>query len=183
MKPKQTRPRLLVIDSDVVATATGNENPRSIICLQTLNMVQQMRHRVLLTPSIKTEWDNRLPRIAARWLTQMKSRRLIEWRDEEPDCGVAGALQRLDVTDDILTIMLKDKHLLEAALTADYTVLSMDETAYYHFYAATATIKQIRLVMWANPERTADETINWLANGARPEKVRRIGQRPRRGMI
>lgn len=182
MKSKQVRARLLVIDSDVLATATGNENPRSKICLETMMTVQQMRHRVLRTPTIATEWNNRLPKFAALWLKQMKSRGLLEDLAEEPDCGIAGALEKLGVAADILTIMLKDKHLLEAALIADRTVLSMDETAYYHFYDAAKSVSQIRPIMWANPERAADACVAWLMAGARPDIARRVGRRPRRGM-
>jgi len=183
MKRKEIRPRLLVIDSDVVATATGNENPRSIICLLTLNTVLQSGHQVLLTPAIATEWNNRFPKFAALWLKQLKSRRQLVERIDEPDCGIAGALQKLGVTAEILVIMLKDRHLLEAALIADQTVFSMDETAYYHFYDAARSISLIRPIMWANPERATDACVDWLTTGARPAKNRRIGIRPRRGMI
>lgn len=183
MKAKKVHSRLLVIDSDVVATATGNENPRSIICLLTLNTVLVIGHKVLLTPAIATEWNNRFPKFAGRWLVQMKSRSLLVEVEDEPDKGVAGALRKLAAHPDVLAIMLKDKHLLEAALVAHQTVLSMDETAYYHFYDAVGTISQIRQVMWVNPERAADECVEWLIRGARPETNRRIGIRPRRGTV
>ena len=183
MKAKKVRPRVLVIDSDVVATATGNENPRSMSCLLTLNTVLQVGHKVLLTPAIATEWNNRFPKFAGRWLVQMKSRGSLVEVDDEPDTGIAGALRKLPVHPDILAIMLKDKHLLEAALLAHQTVLSMDETAYYHFYAAANAISQIRPVMWTNPERAVDDCVTWLISGARPETNRRIGIRPRRGTV
>lgn len=183
MKAKQVRTRLLVVDSDVIAAATGNENPRSKICLLTLTTIQQMRHRVLLTPEINREWNNRFPRFAALWLKQMKSRGLLELWEEEPESGISGALQKLGVTSDILTIMLKDKHLLEAAKVGDQTILSMDETAYYHFFAASASISQLRRLMWVSPERISDTCVAWLQAGAKPETKRCIGIRPRRGTL
>lgn len=172
--------RRLVVDADIVAAATAHVNPRSVQCTTLLATILATRHVVTLPPFLREEWERRFPRASHIWLTAMYARRLVHEPELNPNRGVAGALARLPFHPDIVAIVVKDAHLLEAALATDRIVLSMDETAYYHFCDAAATLSQIRPVMWANPERAADDCITWLTTGAKPETKRRIGRRPRK---
>lgn len=71
--------------------------------------------------------------------------------------------------------MLKDFHLLGAALETDQIIISLDETIRGLFKGASQQVGEIRNIIWVNPDRTAVEhPIPWLQNGAPPEPHRRL---------
>lgn len=176
---KQRTPRgyQLIIDADIVHSASGKENDLAIRCREVLDTVLDEGHELIRTPRMKEEWDNHLSRYSANWLRLMQSRRKLLDLDEA-DTGLIGALSNLPVLPAEHAIMVKDCHLLEAALGSDKRVISKDEAAYFHFYQASATISQLRKIMWASPMRPKDECEAWLAAGAKPEAKRRVGRRP-----
>ncbi|MDO7877711.1 hypothetical protein Q5H93_23445 [Hymenobacter sp. ASUV-10] len=171
----------MVIDADVLQSASARSgDAKAVACREALEAIRQVRHFVVQTPLLEEEWDNHASEYSLDWLVQMESRRRVVHTVEEPRTGLDGALRKLPVTPEVLAIMLKDCHLLEAALAADHVVISKDEKAYAHFYHASASISQIRPVMWASPMRVADECTGWLLAGAKPETKRRVGKRPHR---
>lgn len=169
----------VIIDADIMHAASGKENDLSTRCREVLDNVLEEGHSLLRTPSMKTEWDNHASRYSLNWLRLMQSRRRL-LDIEEAETGVAGALNNLAVLPAELRIMLKDCHLLEAALAGDKRIISKDEAAYFHFYQASGSISQLRKIMWASPARPKDECAEWLAAGAKPEAKRKIGRRPHR---
>jgi hypothetical protein len=75
----------------------------------------------------------------------------------------------------VVAAMLKDIHLIEAALAADKIVLSLDERVRGFFSDASRTIEELRQIHWANPEDQRERVLHWLQNGAKPEKSRLLG--------
>jgi hypothetical protein len=74
----------------------------------------------------------------------------------------------------------KDFHLVEAAIATDRTVVSLDEIVRRLLKAAAASVAGIKKVVWVNPDRTAEQAINWLVAGAKPESERMLGHRESR---
>jgi len=86
----------------------------------------------------------------------------------------ATATQEIDIN-----AMLKDFHLLGAALATDKTIISLDETVRELFARATQQVGEIRGIIWVNPDRTTEEQpIAWLRNGAPPEAHRQLSAYP-----
>ncbi len=71
--------------------------------------------------------------------------------------------------------MLKDVHLLEAALAADCVVVSLDDTALRLFRQAAQEIRNLRKITWANPVTDPQAVEDWLKQGAKPVKEWRLG--------
>ena len=71
--------------------------------------------------------------------------------------------------------MLKDVHLIEAALATDSTVIALDEIVRALFGAACQTIGQMKSIVWINPDKPEEQILLWLENGAEPEKSRQLG--------
>ncbi|MGI4763159.1 MAG: hypothetical protein ACRYF0_20770 [Janthinobacterium lividum] len=169
----------IVIDADIMQSASGNENDLSTRCREILDNVLEEGHSLVRTPSMKVEWDKHASRYSLNWLRLMQSRRRLLDIDES-ETGLAGALKNLPVLPAEQRIMLKDCHLLEAALAGEKRIVSKDEAAYFHFYHASASLSQLRKIMWASPVRIKDKCAEWLASGAKPETKRKIGRRPHR---
>ena len=178
-KTTQPRTRQFIVDADIMRAVSQNGKELATQCLDVLDTILQAGHEVIRTPAIEAEWDKHASDYALRWIVRMQSRRrLIDTASIAT--GLAGALANLPVPAAEQKIMLKDCHLLEAALASDQRIISKDEAAYYHFYHASVTISQLRTIMWASPVREADACAEWLAAGAKPQTRRKIGRRPHR---
>lgn len=70
--------------------------------------------------------------------------------------------------------MFKDILLIEAALATDQTIISLDETVRQLFANLAPEIRDLRTIVWANPE--LEDLRTWLAEGASPERARMLGE-------
>ena len=164
----------LVIDTDV-AQASGDEDataPRAINCRDFLKAVRSQNHRIVMTREINSEWKNHQSRFALEWRVSMDARRRVDRIDtpayEELRDKVAGTTTDADEIEN----MEKDFHLLQAALAADQTVISLDETIRRLFGRASQQVGEIRGIIWVNPDKAEEQPIAWLQNGALPESRR-----------
>ena len=167
----------LVIDADV-ARASGSEtaiHPRAEHCRDFLNTVLSLSHRLVMTEKINNEWKNHQSRFARRWRVSMDARKRIE-RINPPEYAELQTKVTTTTNDaDEIEAMEKDFHLLQAALTTDQTIISLDETVRGLFKRASQSVGEIRDIIWINPDRTVEEhPIAWLQNGAVPEAYRRL---------
>jgi len=71
--------------------------------------------------------------------------------------------------------MLKDMHLIEAAKATDHTIVSLDEIVRALFINAARSVTELRIVIWANPDKTEEGCLAWLEAGAKVEKKRQLG--------
>lgn len=69
--------------------------------------------------------------------------------------------------------VLKDLHLIEAAIATDSVVVSLDDRAHTDFRVeATANIT------WVNAVTEGGHAVYWLKKGAKPVKRWKLGYRP-----
>lgn len=73
-------------------------------------------------------------------------------------------------------ILMKDIHLIEAALSSDRVVISLDEKARSLFREAAAGIKILADVVWVNPDGAEDHCLSWLKAGAWPDVNLQLGK-------
>lgn len=71
---------------------------------------------------------------------------------------------RPELTDAERESLLKDVHLIEAALAADKIVVSLDDEA-----RALFDVGELGTVLWINPVRYYPDCLTWLAEGAEPD--------------
>lgn len=167
----------LVIDTDV-AQASGSEeaiHPRAKHCRDFLQEVLSLAHSVVMTPEISNEWKRHSSGFARRWRVSMDARkkvcRINPPADKELHDKIKQTATNLEEGED----MQKDFHLLDAALTTDQTIISLDETIRRLFAHATQHAGEIRDIVWVNPEyNEEEEPLDWLKNGAPPEDHRKL---------
>jgi hypothetical protein len=94
--------------------------------------------------------------------------------DLDPDAVLRKQIADTATDDESREAMLKDCRLLEAALTTDRSVVSLDETARHLFVNAARSVPQIRRLVWVNPTVPAERAENWLERGARPDEHRHL---------
>ena len=105
----------------------------------------------------------------------MFARKLVCKVDAPANDQVHRNRERYALSENKRDAMLKDTHLIEAALQADKIVISMDETVRYCFGEVAHQIQPLKLIVWANPCISEEAVIDWLQRGAPLEKERLLG--------
>jgi len=124
--------------------------------------------------AIKAEWDKHQSRFAERWLgTMMKLKKLRPVKDERCD-DLRRAMAEHSQDQHVVAIMAKDAHLVEAALSIDMRIASLDEAARGHFGRLAASFNPLRRVVWVNPSLENELATEWLQLGAPAERCRRL---------
>lgn len=169
--------RRLVIDASVARSAGGEEAtfPQSRYCRDFLKSVRERSHRLVMTQEIADEWDRHQSNFAKRWRVSMKQKRKVEELDNTQNSDLSGKVERVAANEGTRKAMLKDLHLIEAALASDRTVISLDEKARKPFAEASGSVGELKKVVWVNPAQEKEEAISWLQNGAKAEKKRQLG--------
>ena len=166
----------LVIDADV-ARASGSEtatHPRAEHCRDFLSAILSLSYRIVMTEKISNEWKNHRSRFARRWRVSMDARKKIDRINPPEYAELRDKVTNTASDEDEIEVMQKDFHLLQAALATDHTIVSLDETVRGLFAHASQQVGEIRNIIWVNPDRSAEEPITWLQNGAPPEGHRQL---------
>ena len=169
--------RDLIVDASVARAAGGEEAtyPTSKNCRDFLRAFLGSPHRTVMSPPINEEWNKHQSSFARTWLVSIIARKRV--RRIAPS-------ERQDLREHLLSVaahqkacdaMLKDVHLLEAALVTDKTVIALDEVVRGLFRGTTQTIGELRPIIWINPDKAEEEPILWLEEGAEAEKRRMLG--------
>lgn len=171
--------RRLVIDASIARAAGGIEAtfPTSKHCRDFLKATLTICHRMVMTPEIEDEWKAHQSKFARKWRRYMEGKKKICRPTNTVNEELRTKLARISVSRTAEAAMLKDIHLIEAALATDKIVVSLDETVRNFFNASAASLGDLKNVLWLNPDKEEEESIAWLENGAKPEKNRRIGFR------
>lgn len=174
----RTYSKRLVIDATVAKASGGPSafHPVSARCRDLLMAVLDVCHRIVMNKEIVREWDEHESGFAKRWRSWMARKDKVAHADARPDKELRSAVERSGHSDRAREVMLKDIHLIEAALTADLSVISLDEDARDCFgrLALAEATSPLGKVLWVNPSREEENVLAWLKQGARPEKHRRL---------
>src|SRR5262249_5403641 len=125
------RPIRLVIDASIAG-------PGSQLCRDFLHSVLSSEYHIVLTGELTLEWKRHETKYSRTWRKSMTAQRRVVWLQDAPNLTLRKQMSTPD--------MLKDAHLLEAALTTDKRIASNDERARRDFRG----IPLVRLVLWIN---------------------------------
>jgi len=169
--------KCLVIDTDIASAATDRVtiDPRTEDCRKLLEAITDTKHRVVRTEAIRREWDKHQSLFTRRWLSSMFARKLVCKVDAPANDQLHRDIERYALSEKKRDAMLKDTHLIEAALQADKIVISMDETVRHCFGEIARQIRPLESIAWGNPCISDEMVIDWLQRGAPLEKERLLG--------
>jgi hypothetical protein len=175
MSKKRTRTCCLVIDASVAHPA-GTQHPTGPECSDFLTSVRSVCHRMAWSKNIKAEWDKHQSIFALQWLvTMMNLKKLREIKDEELT-ELREAIKTHSSDPNVAPIMLKDVHLVEAALATDARVASLDDNARGHFSRLATAFDSLRPIIWVNPTISEEKAVKWLEAGAPIQRRRQLIQ-------
>jgi len=140
-----------------------------------LQETRALRHSAVITAPLREEWRSHQSTYASAWLADMQARRLVDNRVEPASRDLRDQLTQAAPSHGERELMLKDAHLIEAALATDHTIAALDDRARDHFARTSATVPLLRSVAWVNPNREEESPLIWLRRGARAERGRLLG--------
>jgi hypothetical protein len=74
----------------------------------------------------------------------------------------------------VVEIMIKDAHLIEAAIATDRLIASLDRNARGHFRRLAAALNPLRRIVWVDPSIEKERAVDWLEKGAPDQSHRRL---------
>jgi len=161
MSKRRTKTCCLVIDASIAHAAGTLEssNPTGMRCRDFLIAVRGVCHRMAWSEAVKAEWDEHQSRFAAEWLVTMMNLKKLRPVKEDLSEHLREAIENHSADQNVVAIMLKDAHLIEAALATDLRIAAHDEAARGHFRRLAATLESIRRVIWVNPVGDDEDAI------------------------
>jgi hypothetical protein len=167
----------LVVDTDIASSASGElvHDTRPKQCRDFLIAIKDNKHSIVMTEAIREEWQKHQSRFTGTWIRSMYARRLVSYIDVSADPELRQKVELAVASQKKRMVMLKDVHLVEAALQAHKIVTSLDETVRQCFHEAASTITILKHITWVNPCKDEETAIEWLEHGAEREKERCLG--------
>jgi hypothetical protein len=134
---------------------------------------------MVLSREIKNEWDRHQSGFARRWRVSMVARKRVVFIQPERKEIVRTKIQRRIKNTNPRNAVLKDFHLIEAALDTDEVVSSLDlEAKELLKKLAQDGLAEIVGIAWVNPARSEEGAIEWLKDGAELDPDRLLGAAP-----
>jgi hypothetical protein len=124
--------------------------------------------------AIVVEWSKHTRYFAAQWLVSMRNLRKLRPVQGETIQDLREAIQQHSKNRSVIERMLKDVHLVEAALATDLRIASGDDNARGHFSRLAASFVPLQSILWVNPITEGEQAIKWLEQGAPDKRARRL---------
>lgn len=93
---------------------------------------------------------------------------------EDQLSGLEERFSRSTADSSLLAIMIKDRHLLEAALSADERVLSNDDRVRHQLRDHIESLPELQTIHWVNPCSQEESAVEWLEQGAPDDRARQL---------
>lgn len=177
----------LVLDTSIAHSASETDHPISMQCRQIIAVIlENPNYRLVMTPKMQAEWqpdlndpNNRRKIWRLRRFAELQARdKFIFYNDNEIEDSV---LRALVIQDDHKnqrtnpnTQLIKDVHLVEAALFTDRIVISKDSHARRDFKKLILYFERLKWIVWVDGIQDTD-CLQWLDQGALSDERRMLG--------
>lgn len=155
-----------MVDASVASAAGQTLHPSSFRSREFIVEVLKISHRIVMTAALAAEWDKHQSLFALRWRAEMRSQvKIVDIVDVE----------NADVRSQVVVspAVMKDLHLVEAALATDRIVVSLDDRA-----RAELNVDATKDVVWVNAVAGGGHAVYWLRAGAKSLTEWKLGHRP-----
>lgn len=154
----------LVIDASVARASGGEEaiHPTAMVTRNFLQAVLTICHKTVMTPAIRAEWDKHQSGFARKWRRSMVARKKLVRLNVEERPDLRQRVELGNISQGEKDAMLKDCHLIEAAINTDRRIISLDDAARKLFVELSLSVTDIQDVLWVNPALDERQVMAWL---------------------
>lgn len=160
--------KFVVIDTSVARACGGLDavHPTSKNCRDFLLAFRAGGNTLAFSEDLRCEWREHKSTFARTWLVSMNARRNVEKLSLAPHVHLRNRIL-LDTPEPAAKReVLKDFHLIEAALETDRVVVSLEKVSLAFFHrAARNRAAELRQVMWRDPCVEPTDVQTWAAEG------------------
>ena len=161
----------VVVDADVLRAAGSTEHPTSRLARQALEAIRSGNHRLVLCRPLQQEYQRHASLFAERWRANMVARKQLQRWDHVEDSALRKLL--VDALPDDAPgqhkAVLKDVHLLEAAVATGQRIVSKDAKAKALFQKACPNLKKHGRLLWGDLTEQPEGTIEWIKQGCKDD--------------
>jgi hypothetical protein len=153
----------LVVDASILRAAgsEGATHPHAANARQVLTAILTICHKVVMSSSIKEEWDTHQSKFARRWRVEMHARRKVLNRLSR-DCEHLKEAVGVRTNEYQKDAAAKDFLRIEAALNGDGIILSWDNRSRDIFRRMSKELRDISGLFWIDPIGEIDEVVTVL---------------------
>jgi hypothetical protein len=161
---KKGQSRNLVIDASVARASGGKDatHQTSIVTRNLLQSVLTICHKAVMTPAIRDEWNQHQSNFARKWRRSMVARGKLVAVNVGERRDIREQVEAENITPEQKNAMLKDCHLIEAAISTDKRIISLDDTARNLFVGLSEGIADMQDILWVNPVSDTEKVMTWL---------------------
>lgn len=142
---------------------------------------------IVLGDELFEEWRRYQSVYTRVWLTRMTSQNRISTYENGGDDfqSIKKNLLAAIPSREIIKIVEKDLHLIEAAVLTDKLIISIEKHSRDHFRNYSNVIQVLQEICWMNPAEPDEKVVAWLKAGAKRSDCRKLvphdaGRKPRR---
>ena len=161
-----------------VATAAGGVNATAAVSINCTVFLETFRdetsNHIVMTLELSEEWEEHRSNFSATWLANIIARKRFHFIQIQYDRTLFDRIEETTDREKNVKALQKDFHLIQAALAADNTIVSLDENIRMLFAKASQQVGEIRNIVWVNPDQAAENLIQWLKDGAPSEQHRQL---------
>ena len=146
---KKVTSKRLVIDACVARSAGEREHPTSEACRTYLKEILAICHKIVMTQEIRAEWEKHQSRFSKKWLVQMIAKKKFVPIQVNLETDLWDQAELIE-SEKHRAAILKDLHLIEAAIATDKIIISTDDR-FYQLVDNFLQAPKIKELIWKNP--------------------------------
>lgn len=166
----------VVIDASVARASGTSVAPDSTNCRQFLEHFMTSDNKLIMTKEISREWSKHQSKFAYTWRSRMVGKKKVEFIKDIENEKIRGGLEVCSILSETKkSAVIKDLHLVEAAVQTDNLIVSNDDKMRANTVVLAHSCSEIHDIMWVNPTNENEKAIDWLIGGCYKEEFRTIG--------
>lgn len=156
-------PKNFIIDADIAHSAGLSIKPISKQSREVLQTILDSKHKVLFCKELRQEWKKHSSLFSAKWLSSMTARKLVCY--VTPVEQTEEKIESSELTDKQIAAALKDKHIINIALSVESLIASNDTTARKIYHLISLKHRNLRNLVWACPRDNCDTLLEFIKDG------------------
>lgn len=165
---------LVVVDASVARAAGETIHPTSKSCRDFMIEFRNTKNKIVMSNKIFEEWKKHQSRFALQWRANLiASKRWIKVDDVEIE-AIRECLELKAPSQKAKNEILKDLHLVEAAIQTDKLIVSCDNKMRVLLSKLTNDSKELNDIVWVNPVNDNENAVEWVKQGCANEAERQL---------
>jgi len=127
-----------------------------------------------MSTDVMVEWKKHESAYARTWRVAMIARKKVQHlkNDELLEAGILiSKISKAIENPKQNEAFQKDQHLILTAKATDLIVISLDDEMRGILLGTAEKVKEIKEIMWVNPDKHSELMSQWLLDGAKSEKI------------